>query len=91
MVTMIFLRYRNFCGNDARNKYLYISNSDFFTSVYNTSNNFLCFAAKHKALLWKMETTRLLFLCTFYFILIRLLVGTELENIPFKFQIYLFV
>ena len=51
----------------------------------------MCIAEKHKALKWKMKTACLLFLCSFYFILVWLIVKRGLVNNPLGFSfIHLF-
>ena len=56
------------------------------TSWYYTLHDFLCFTENRKALLSKLETVCLLFLCTFYFI-VWLLVESGLVNIFLEFSL----
>ena len=70
-----FFSFNNYCGNDVRNNWLYISNSN----VLIHCTIFFCFTeTKHKTLRWKLKTAYLLSL--YYFFLVRLLVERKSVN-----------
>ena len=64
--------------------------SNFLTLTYYTLYNFSCSTKKVKVCHENSKTVRLLFVCTFYFTVVRSLVKRVLVNINIKVPFYSF-